>query len=296
MPLSWYASYHVSARWAVVRHSVGMSVKIEFWSAVATTVPVLGLAQVVQARTIISGWDRSIPAWYRTFQSMLWTATLVGATIAEYFTFIALAGESAPPSWAPALCRYVILALLGNLILSPAFELLSRGPAEIWAHILTSHPLLSFHNKRLKFRTARLLAKGGRTETQARQIISGIDVALSRLSQIEESLQRSDADQYISKDKMKELQAGVNGTRAGLEETKEEVSEDLLKLIIDRQAIAEEDQERSKELQKELKRIRNEYAESLLRYGTGGVLTKEKSAEPPADTQTTETGDRPNGD
>ena len=113
MPLSWYASYHVAACWAVVRHSVGMSVKIEFWSAVATTVPVLGLAQVVQARTIISGWDRSIPAWYRTFQSMLWTATLVGATIAEYFTFIALAGESAPPSWAPALCRYVILSPLG---------------------------------------------------------------------------------------------------------------------------------------------------------------------------------------
>ena len=95
---------------------------------------------------------------------------------------------------------------------------------------------------------------------------------------------------------MKELQAGVNGTRAELELTREEVSEDLLKLIIDRQAIAEEDEERSKELQKELKRIRNEYAESLLRYGTGGVPHERESAEPSADTQTTETGDRPNGD
>lgn len=169
-----------------MRHNAGMSVRIEFWSAVATVVPVLSLALVIEARAISSEWTRRVPVWYRAPQAVVWAVLLIGASFAEYFSFKALAGESTP-SWAPGLCQNVIYWLISTLLLSVVIHLLVSGPAELWALVFTMHPV---SGAKQYWQMRRSLTKSRKTEARGVALIKKMDTRISEVNEVTEKAHR----------------------------------------------------------------------------------------------------------
>jgi len=272
-----------------------MSVRVEYWSAVATTVPVLSLALVLEARAITKEWDRTVPVLYRTLQSVLWACILVGAAVAEYVTFKALAEESTP-TWASGLCRLVISSLFGTLIISPALEFLVRGPAEIWATILTLNPRKRLQMRRLRKQVANSRTEFSRLEQKTMDNIGEIDALMVQLDEIVVIVQEKVARDEISADQTAEITAGANQGRAELIAAKADMTENLGDLRATRRRI-EGDVVKVDELQKDLKQIiarsREAVADDLLKSAAIGKGTSSRAKslpEPEATDTRTELG------
>jgi hypothetical protein len=113
----------------------------EYWLAVATTVPILALALVLEAREIVRRWTSSTPRLWRTVLSVLWAVPLLGFVVTEYYALKALRGEVAP-SWLPPLGELAITSAMLILVLVPAIDFfLVRAQAELLARVLTVKPI-----------------------------------------------------------------------------------------------------------------------------------------------------------
>jgi hypothetical protein len=114
----------------------------EFWPTVATVIPVLALAIVVEARAIISRWseykDKKRIKIIRVLQSILcilWVTPLILSIYLETSSFDALEGGHVAHS-AVSLAIPTVAIGLAVLIIGPAIELLIRSNARMIALLL----------------------------------------------------------------------------------------------------------------------------------------------------------------
>lgn len=132
-----------------------------FWPTVATVLPVLALAIVVEARTSITRWtDNNPPRWLRTIQSILWIIPLVLFVYLEPVAFQRLEG-SKPSHFSVSLVVPTVALSLSVLIVNPATELLVRSNARIIARtilVLSTTPVRWKFNWGIR-RARRLLHK-----------------------------------------------------------------------------------------------------------------------------------------
>jgi hypothetical protein len=103
---------------------------------VAQVLPVLGLAIVLEARTISQRWTPETAKWLRFMQSSIWFITLAVLAVGESAELRALRGVHVWPGWT-VLMENAIGAAISVLILAPALELLTKGYAEVVARIIT---------------------------------------------------------------------------------------------------------------------------------------------------------------
>jgi hypothetical protein len=108
----------------------------EYWATIAQVLPVLGLAIVLEARTISQRWTPETPKWLRFTQSLIWVVPLVLLAIGESAALRALRGVQVWPWWT-LLMEITISAAISVLFLAPALELLTKGYAEAAARIMT---------------------------------------------------------------------------------------------------------------------------------------------------------------
>jgi hypothetical protein len=102
-----------------------------FWPTVATVLPVLALAIVVEARGAISRWTNDYPArWVRTMQGILWAIPIALFVYLEPISFQGLEG-SKPSHFAVSLVVPTVSFSLGVLVVNPGTELLIRANARV---------------------------------------------------------------------------------------------------------------------------------------------------------------------
>lgn len=145
-----------------------------FWTAVATVLPVIALATIVEARTISARWrDLDIAHWYIYIQTLLWAFVLVGGVFAEGWALGALGG--APQAeWKTTLAKYAVSGGLGIMVLSPTLELVLSGWAGPISSVLTIHPLRRAKRARIRRGHERFLAKLEKQATQYRKRIGEV--------------------------------------------------------------------------------------------------------------------------
>lgn len=126
-----------------------------FWTTIATVVPVIALAVVLELRAYGSRWYDQ-PLWLRTPQALLWTIFLVAAYVAEGGAINALRRDIArpPPRWLPDLTTFVVTNGIGLLILTPALELLMRLGIPFFAVVHSAQPELTTKLWRLYLRAS----------------------------------------------------------------------------------------------------------------------------------------------
>lgn len=137
----------------------------EFWPTVATVIPVLALAIVVEARAIVAHWgergDIKRAKAIRILQSILcvlWITPLILSIYLESTSFEALEDEKVSHT-AVALVGPTVGFSLAVLVLAPAIELLIRTYARAFARLL------------LTFTRARAWWKWQRNVWSARKIL-----------------------------------------------------------------------------------------------------------------------------
>lgn len=232
-------------------HNAVMSVKVEYWSAVTTVVPVLSLALVIEARAQFNKWDRDIPAWYRTLQSLFWVGVLVSAAVAEFTAFTALSGEP-PPTWGPILCSTVISLLFAALVISPAAEFFVRGPADYWALLLTLHPRGSWQLRRALEKQQRTMMTIEALKDACTSMIAGIDTQLTRLDNLE-----GDPETELERSAIRaEYKTLKRSTLANLDQYENARHK------------AESLRDRSDQLYRDRAMVREEFAEDIFKYGS----------------------------
>ncbi len=116
-----------------------------FWTTVATVIPVLALAVVLEIRAYGVRWLDQ-PVWGRTLQAASWIAFFIGATVAMLGVLRALRHDPAHPEppWLADLSVNVIALGTGVLILAPAVELVVRVLIPFFAFLPSSHPKTAF--------------------------------------------------------------------------------------------------------------------------------------------------------
>lgn len=246
-----------------------MSVKVEYWSAVTTVVPVLSLALVIEARAQFNKWDRDIPAWYRTLQSLYWVGLLVSAAVAENTAFAALSGEP-PPNRGPTLCSTVIAWLFAALVISPAAEFLVRGPSDTWALLLTLHPRSSWRLRRALKKQERKMVGTEPLKDACTSIIAGIDVKLARLDKLEGD-PKTELERSAIRAELKTLKLSTLANLDWYENIRQK---------------GESLRNRSDKHYRDLADVRKEFAEDLLKYGSTFGSSSLKSAGPTVDDET----------
>ncbi|WP_132197870.1 MULTISPECIES: hypothetical protein [Kribbella] len=90
--------------------------------------PVLALALVIEARTIMSKWEPGRLRAYKKLQGVLWAVPLLAFALAEGICFRALAGDPVRDFWT-VIIRVAIVFSMGSIIISPALEFVVRSYA-----------------------------------------------------------------------------------------------------------------------------------------------------------------------
>jgi hypothetical protein len=110
----------------------------DFWATSAQTMPVLGLALVVEARVIMRGWEPGRDAVWKSIQGSLWGLSLLIYAFAEPACFRALAGEQVWSGW-PTLIQAGVQVGSTALIVAPAIEFIIRANARIFVRLSPSN-------------------------------------------------------------------------------------------------------------------------------------------------------------
>jgi hypothetical protein len=120
-------------------HAAAAALQVEvsdqFWPTMATVVPVLALALIVEARSAIDHWDERIPWWVRSTQGFSWALVLVQFAIVEIVAFNDLAGNERSDAWV-GIAKGSILVSLSTLILTPTLSILAKANAGVVVRVL----------------------------------------------------------------------------------------------------------------------------------------------------------------
>lgn len=148
-----------------------------FWATVATVIPVLALAVVLEFRAYGARWYDK-PRWERALQATLLSGFFIAATVVENGAMAALVSDDpseSHPAWLSQLALGTVSYGIGLLILVPAIELLARLATPMLVAVRTAHPGLTFRvwliylkSRAERRRYARLLQKANAMEATAR--------------------------------------------------------------------------------------------------------------------------------
>jgi hypothetical protein len=112
------------------------TVSDQFWPTVATVIPVLALAMIVEIRSIIARWDADLPWWIRSTQGLVWFLALIQIAIVETVAFNYLASGETSSAWV-LVAKESISASIVTLIIAPALSILGESNIHIYATALT---------------------------------------------------------------------------------------------------------------------------------------------------------------
>ncbi|WP_141684606.1 hypothetical protein [Micromonospora sediminicola] len=172
----------------------GKLIDSDFWTTGAQTMPVLALAIVVEARSIMSKWVPGERRILKSLQGLVWAAPLTVYAFAIPKCFEALAGGTVHPYWVKVISWGIALGV-SSLVLNPALELLVRTNARLLAHIIRflimPIPIVTLRwiilqKKILQCRTQRRIAELGALEIKYRahrHLIDSSEDAGSELNQ-----------------------------------------------------------------------------------------------------------------
>ena len=162
----------------------------EYWVTVGTTLPILALALVVEARSLVSTWTLRTPRALRAVQTLLWLLPLVAATVSEVEVLRMLRVPTGS-SWAWRLCDGTIIFSFSVLVISPAIDLAVRGYAEFIARIIAARP---FQLTKIR-RAGRSMEKEQRAGRRERQKLERERPPLiAMLDGIEAKIDKAEAD------------------------------------------------------------------------------------------------------
>jgi len=112
------------------------TVSDQFWPIVATVIPVLALAMIVEVRSTIEHWDADFPWGIRSIQGLAWFGVLIQFAIIEIVAFNNLASSETSTSWVfPA--KLSIATSIITLIIVPALSILAKSNIHIFASAMT---------------------------------------------------------------------------------------------------------------------------------------------------------------
>lgn len=155
-----------------------------YWATSATVDPVLALALVLEARTVAAGWMTGVlpPFSYRVFLSVTWGVPLVAFAILEPSLLGALRGNPSG-AWAVWANEVSVALALSTLVLGPAADLLVRANAELFAALLSRHPVIRLRTRRGQKQLLRLHAQI--TQLQHDMAKDDLESVIARLDAIE---------------------------------------------------------------------------------------------------------------
>lgn len=109
----------------------------EYWFAVATVLPVLALALVVEARAIARQWSEDTPSWIMLTQAAFWGVPLLAFAYALPLSLGGVRGTE-PAAWLPPRFIEIMVGVsVGVLLLAPVLKLFTRAGARQIATVLT---------------------------------------------------------------------------------------------------------------------------------------------------------------
>jgi hypothetical protein len=223
------------------------TVPSEYWLAVATTVPILALALVLEAREIVRRWNTSTPRLWRTVLSVLWAVPLLGFVVTEYYALKALRGEVAP-SWLPPLGEVAITVAMLILVLVPAIDFfLVRAQAELLARVLALSPIPGLNGWRLRRNLARTSRGVTKAAADTRKIFESGTRKLDELTEATAQLVANG----VSVEDVEAVRTGIKAARAELERRRGEFES----ILGDRATYFEKYQGRRSELKNTVRAI-----------------------------------------
>ncbi|HEX4088474.1 MAG TPA: hypothetical protein VHZ33_07130 [Trebonia sp.] len=101
----------------------------DFWPTIATIVPVLALALIVEARTTIAHWDSDFPWPVRSLQGLSWANVLIQFAIIEVVAINNLAANNEKSTAWVGLTKTAIFVSMLTLIFTPALSIFGRANA-----------------------------------------------------------------------------------------------------------------------------------------------------------------------
>jgi len=127
----------------------------DYWVTVATVIPVLALALVIEIRAVSQLWTEETPTWLMFIQATASAAPLVSFAILLPLALQGVRGQEMP-SWLPTFSEYLVALSVGILFLSPAMGVLVRANARQVAALLTLAPGLRLRAWKAERRVTRL--------------------------------------------------------------------------------------------------------------------------------------------
>jgi hypothetical protein len=207
--------------------SVVSTVPPDYWVAVATTVPILALALVLEAREIVRRWTTSTPRPWRTALSVLWAVPLLGFVVTEYYALKALRGEVAP-SWLPPLGELAITGAMLILVLVPALDFfLVRAQAELLARMLALNPISGFNGWRLRLKLTWESRRVAEAANDARKVFESGERKLDEMTEATAQL----VVQGVSVEDVEAVRTEIEKTRAWLHRQRDEFEDTLGKRV-----------------------------------------------------------------
>jgi hypothetical protein len=156
-----------------------MAIPSEFWSTSAQTLPVLALAQILEARAIIARWGATKWNGIQRVMVGLWIAPLVAYAWTTPICFNALRGIEPGKYW-PQVIVWAINIGMGILVLSPALNLFMVANARPIARLATTHPIAMMKASRS---TRHLMQKNEEQRQRVKELISRV---LKNLNELED--------------------------------------------------------------------------------------------------------------
>ncbi|TDU89456.1 hypothetical protein EV138_3024 [Kribbella voronezhensis] len=120
--------------WDMTSHTLGMAIEHDFWATSAQTLPVLALAQIIEARAIMSRWSRN--GRFSVLQRIMmvtWAVPIIAYGYLIPSSLLALR-DGAVPDYYAAIITNVVSVGVGVLILSPMLNILAYANSGAIAH------------------------------------------------------------------------------------------------------------------------------------------------------------------
>ncbi|MEV8377839.1 hypothetical protein AB0P21_34190 [Kribbella sp. NPDC056861] len=215
----------------------------EFWSTSAQTLPVLALAQILEARAIIARWGATKWNGIQRFMVALWIPPLVAYAWTTPICFNALRGVDTDQRWAQVITWSINLGM-GILVLSPALNFLMIANARPLARMVTYHPIIMLKTNRS---TRELLRRNEEQRQRVENLIAVVARNLSELGDISEETKKFEDTPVSILEKIEKIYADGAEINTELEEVLKSIKEASIKT---EQLTAESVQRRKEALDK----------------------------------------------
>lgn len=189
--------------------------ELQYWSAIAQIVPVLGLALVLEARTVSQRWDARTPRSFRRWQASFWLATVATLVLTGNIALTALRSDQAPGELGGHAATFSISFAVSTLVLGPVLQFFIAENAKSISRLAGHSPSAWWTMWRLK-RTMREL---GRLKVTTRRLCADAPVSIEKTIDYRLGLlARIDQHSGEIPEEMKELREEIAASLEDLED------------------------------------------------------------------------------